>query len=96
MNACNVTWDANSEITLSNIVKDYMNSTYADFLNGNGFFFRPVCPGDWTKIIFYVDAQDGTGNGISFFKAMNDNASIHIERAGITTITLNITMDDVD
>lgn len=96
MNACNVTWDANGEITLSNIVKDYMNSTYADFLNGNGFFFRSVCPGDWTKIIFYVDAQDGTGNRISFFKAMNDNASIHIERAGITTITLNITMDNVD
>lgn len=48
MNACDVTWDANGEITLSNIVKDYMNSTYADFLNGNGFFFRSVCPGDWT------------------------------------------------
>ncbi|MCQ2282208.1 MAG: hypothetical protein MJZ99_06255 [Bacteroidales bacterium] len=95
INSCDVTWDANGEITLSNIEKAY-TSYNSFFFRGNGYFYRQVCPGDWTKILFYVDAQDGTGNGISFFKAMNDNASIHIERAGITTITLNITMDDVD
>lgn len=97
MNGCDVTWDANGEITLSNIAKGYfLNSTYAYFIDGNGFFFCPACPGDWNKIIFFVDAQDDAGNEITFYKEMNDNASIHIERAGITTITLNMTMDDVD
>ncbi|MCQ2294641.1 MAG: hypothetical protein MJZ67_03210 [Bacteroidales bacterium] len=96
MKNCDVTWDANGEITLSNfeVVKPY--DDYEIYWRGNnGFFYSSVCPGDMTGITFSLETKDANNVTKIFRKTMNPNASIHIERAGITTLTINFTENDI-
>lgn len=94
MDGCDVTWDANGEITLSNIERGTQSSSQS-LLKGNGFFYFQACPGDWTDLTFEISAADANNVTKRFRKTMNPNASIHIERAGITTLTINFTENDI-
>ncbi|MBQ0159511.1 MAG: hypothetical protein KBT28_02655 [Bacteroidales bacterium] len=62
--------------------------------SGNGFYFCAVSPGDWRLLMFEVTARGDNYNIVRFRKTMNANASIHVERAGFTTLTLNCTEND--
>lgn len=95
LNSCDVNWDANGDITLSNI-ENYITSEYYPLRSGNGFYFVPVCPGDWGDLKFEVYVIDDNQRQHRFAKTMADGASNHVERAGITTLTLNMTMNDMD
>lgn len=93
-NGCDVYWDANGEISLSNI-EMFNVSGFQSICKGNGFFFAPLCPGNWENLKFRVKAFDNNQQERTFLKTMNTNASIHIERAGITTLTINLTENDI-
>lgn len=94
MASCDVNWDANGEITMSNIVK-LSHSNSVDCRFGNGYYFCMACPGDWENLQFEGLAVGPDDYAHWFRKTMAEGASIHIERAGITTITINYTEDDM-
>lgn len=98
LNNCDVNWDANGDISMSNInlrITPQSGSSISTFREGNGFYFIPLCPGDWGNLVFEVGTYDENQNTHYFQKTMAQGASIHIERAGITTLTLNMSMNDM-
>lgn len=94
LNECDVTWDANGYISLANISFN-TPPIILPISRGNGFCFAPVCPGDWGSLKFNVNTTDEQQQDHRFSKTMASNATIHIERAGITTLTLNLTENDM-
>lgn len=91
---CDVYWDANDNISLANIDGTYSQG-FSTLRHGNGFYYVPVCPGVWGDLWFHVAAVDRNQNVREFQKDMKPNATITIERAGITTLTLNYTENDM-
>lgn len=94
IDGCDVYWDDNDNISLANISLDTNWSTPPAYL-GNGFYYVPVCPGDWSNLRFVVFGRDNANQSVSLEKNMAEGATIHIERAGITTLTLNYTENDI-
>lgn len=90
-----VTWNANGEIEISDVLNVARNGHYDSFREGNGFYYLPACCGDWNNLEFVVSAVSENLNQVAFVKVMNPQAFIHIERAGITTVTLRMTQDDM-
>ena len=94
LNGCDVSWDANGEISLSNI-DNSINDEEFRLRQGNGFYFISACPGDWRDLTFTVYGTTQNQQDRWYAKWMDSDASIHVERAGITTITLNFTENDL-
>lgn len=94
IDGCDVYWDANGDISLANIDRGIRNIQFP-LRRGNGFYIAPVCPGDWGDLGFIVRADDSNQQSHRFIKTMAEGATIHIERAGITTLTLNYTENDI-
>lgn len=98
---CDVSWDENGDITISNITKVALQANQREdlrnysFKEGNGYYYLAACPGDWTDLRFKVEAVNSNQSQVAFVKTMNPNSSIHLERAGITTLNLNMTPDDL-
>lgn len=89
LESCDVTFDAHGNITLSNL--QCWDATCHDvFVPGNGFFYCSMCPGDIHNLQFVVKTDEGS----VYVKTMSPTAAIHIERAGITTLELNLTDAD--
>lgn len=98
--SCDVAWDAQGEITLSNVTYYEADDEPGDWMNlyaevGNGFYYQSLPVGDLGGLAFVVYAYDEDGNSVTFRKDMRPTASIHIERAGISTLTLTYTVDDI-
>ncbi len=95
IDGCDVYWDDNDNISLANISLTTNWSTPSAY-RGRDFYYVPVCPGDWSNLRFRVIGWDSVTNhyNVVLEKTMAEGATIHIERAGITTLTLNYTEND--
>lgn len=96
---CDVYWDANGDISMRNIqlggYSGWGSGATLYKIKGNGFYYAPVFPGDLNNLHFTVNTRNANQRRVTFVKNMAEGATIHIERAGITTLTLNYTENDM-